>query len=128
MDVIVGIDVSMDRLDVHVLPAGESFFVGKDHAGVDELITRLREAKADIVALEATGGYEMLAAAGLSSAGLAVVVVNPAQVRSYANTLSPDRADDHGGGEPGTDGTGQGDAGEHQALACGPPARVGKPG
>ena len=69
MDVIVGIDVSKDRLDVHVLPAGDSFLVGNDHAGVDGLITRLREAKADVVALEATGGYEMLAAAGLSSAG-----------------------------------------------------------
>jgi len=87
MDVIIGIDVSKDRLDVHVLPAGDSFFVGNDHAGVDELIAGLRKAKADIVALEATGGYEMLAAAGLSSAGFGVVVVNPAQVRSYANAL-----------------------------------------
>jgi transposase len=87
MDVIVGIDVSKDRLDVHVLAAGESFFVGNDHAGLDELIPRLRAARADIVAVEATGGYEMLVAAGLSSAGLAVVVVNPAQVRSYARAL-----------------------------------------
>ena len=87
MDVIVGIDVSKDRLDVHVLPVGESFFVGNDHAGVDGLVSRLREVKAEIVALEATGGYEMLAAATLSSAGFAVVVVNPAQVRSYANAL-----------------------------------------
>ena len=87
MDVIVGIDVSKDRLDVHVQPVGESFFVGNDHAGVDGLIRRLRGAKADIVALEATGGYEMLAAASLSSAGFAVVVVNPAQVRSYAHAL-----------------------------------------
>ncbi|WP_234190770.1 IS110 family transposase [Shinella sp. NM-101] len=87
MDVIVGIDVSKERLDVHVLPAGDSFFVGNDHAGVDELARRLTRAKAGIVALEATGGYEMLAAAGLSSTGFAVVVVNPAQVRSYAHAL-----------------------------------------
>ncbi|WP_313193107.1 IS110 family transposase [Shinella zoogloeoides] len=87
MDVIVGIDVSKERLDVHVLPAGDSFFVGNDHAGVDELATRLTRAKAGIVALEATGGYEMLAAAGLTSTGFAVVVVNPAQVRSYAHAL-----------------------------------------
>ena len=87
MDVIVGIDVSKDRLDVHMLPVGDSLFVGNDHAGVDKLISRLREAKADIVALEATGGYEMLAAGALSSAGFAVVVVNPAQVRSYAHAL-----------------------------------------
>jgi transposase len=30
MDVIVGIDVSKDRLDVHVLPVEECFFVGND--------------------------------------------------------------------------------------------------
>lgn len=87
MEVIVGIDVSKDRLDVHVLPAGEAFSVDNDHAGIDALVARLSQAKADVVALEATGGYEMLAVAGLSSAGLGVVVVNPAQVRSYAHAL-----------------------------------------
>ena len=87
MEIVVGIEVSTDRLDVHVLPAGDSFFVGNDHAGVDGLVARLSSAKAGLVALEATGGFEMLAVAGLSSAGFAVVVVNPAQVRSYANAL-----------------------------------------
>ena len=87
MEIVVGIDVSKDRLDVHVLPTGDSFFVGNDHAGVDGLVARLSSAKAGLVALEATGGFEMLAVAGLSSAGFAVVVVNPAQVRSYANAL-----------------------------------------
>lgn len=87
MDIIVGIDVSKHRLDVHVAPSGDSFFVGNDHAGIDELALRLRSAGADMVALEATGGFERLAVAGLSSAGLAVIVVNPAQVRSYADAL-----------------------------------------
>ena len=87
MDVIVGIDVSKDRLDVHALPVGDSFFVNNDHAGIEALAVRLCAMNAQIVALEATGGYEMLAVADLSSAGLAVVVVNPAQVRSYANAL-----------------------------------------
>ena len=58
MDVIVGIDVSKDRLDVHVLPSAASFAVGNDDAGLDELVVRLRAVKADIVAVEATGGYE----------------------------------------------------------------------
>jgi transposase len=87
MDVVVGIDVSKDRLDVHALPVAESFFVNNDHAGIEALAVRLCGMNAQIVALEATGGYEMLAVAGLSSAGLAVIVVNPAQVRSYANAL-----------------------------------------
>ena len=37
--------------------------------------------------LEATGGYELIVAASLSSAGLPLVVVNPAQVRAYAKAL-----------------------------------------
>ncbi|RSB58428.1 IS110 family transposase [Rhizobium pisi] len=87
MDVVVGIDVSKDRLDVHVLPSGKSFAVANDDESLDGLAARLLSLKADVVALEATGGYEMLAAAALSGAGLAVIVINPAQVRAYANAL-----------------------------------------
>ncbi|MDP2731738.1 MAG: IS110 family transposase, partial [Hoeflea sp.] len=74
MDIIVGIDVSKDRLDAHVMPSGDSFFVCNDHAGIDELASRLHSAGADVAALEATGGFERLAVAGLSAAGLAVIV------------------------------------------------------
>jgi transposase len=87
MDNVVGIDVSKDRLDVHVLASGESFVVTNDHDGLDRLCARLLQDGADIVALEATGGYEMLCVAALSGAGIVVVVVNPAQVRAYAHAL-----------------------------------------
>lgn len=87
MDTIIGIDVSKDRLDVHVLPSGEAFNVGNDHAGMEVLGQRLKGLGAQVVALEATGGFERLAVAALSAAGLAVIVVNPAQVRAYANAL-----------------------------------------
>ncbi|EJJ28567.1 IS110 family transposase [Rhizobium sp. CF142] len=87
METIVGIDVSKNRLDVAVIPQGEAFAVGNDDAGIDELIGRLKAIGADAIALEATGGFETLAVAGLSSAGLTVLVVNPAQVRSYANAI-----------------------------------------
>jgi hypothetical protein len=36
----VGIDVSKDRLDVHVLPGDEAFAVARDGKGVAELIER----------------------------------------------------------------------------------------
>lgn len=85
--VIVGIDVSKDRLDVAVLPSGEAFAVGNDHAGIDRLVGRLRLLDPHVVALEATGGFELLSAATLSSAGFTVMIVNPAQVRSYAQAL-----------------------------------------
>lgn len=87
MDIIVGIDVSKDRLDIALAPSGDVFFVGNSHAGLDALVSRLKAQQADVIALEATGGFETLAVAALSSAGFAVLVVNPAQVRAYANAI-----------------------------------------
>lgn len=84
---IVGVDVSKDRLDVHVLPQGEGFAVARDAGGLDQLIERLRQGPVGLVAVEATGGFETVVAATLAAAQLPVVVVNPAQVRAYAKAL-----------------------------------------
>jgi transposase len=83
----VGTDVSQDWLDVHVLPTGERFRVGNDDAGIAELRERLARLSPERIALEATGGMERLAVAALAGAGLPVVVVNPAQVRAFADAL-----------------------------------------
>lgn len=85
--VYVGIDVSKDWLDVHVLPSGEGFRIGNDDGGIGSLKQRLCTLKPHYVALEATGGLETPCVAELSAAGLPVVVLNPAQVRSFANAL-----------------------------------------
>ena len=85
--VIVGIDVSKDRLDVHVTPSGEAFFVSNDATGIEALAARLSGLGAGLVALEATGGFEGLAAAALGAARLPVAVVNPAQVRAFADAM-----------------------------------------
>lgn len=85
--VVVGIDVSKDRLDVAILPGDEVFFVKRDAEGLDALAARLVPLSPEAVALEATGGYETVVAATLSAAGLPVVVVNPAQVRSLGRAV-----------------------------------------
>ncbi len=88
MDIIsVGIDVAKDRLDVAVRPTGEAFAVERNAAGLDRLTARLRELSPQLVALEATGGFETIAAAALALADLPVVIVNPAQVRAFAKAL-----------------------------------------
>ena len=88
MDAIyVGIDVSKDRLDVAVRPSAESFAVPRTGAGIDELAKRLTAISPLLVALEATGGFETIVAAGLAGASLPVVVVNPAQVRDFAKAV-----------------------------------------
>ncbi len=83
----VGIDVSKDRLDVFVRPSGEAFTVDRSPSGLGVLVERLAAIKPRRIALEATGGYETVVTAALAAAGLPVVVVNPAQVRSFAKAL-----------------------------------------
>jgi len=85
--IVVGIDVSKERLDVAVRPSGETFVVSRDAEGLDALIAKLTPLAPAAVAVEATGGYETVVAASLAAAGLAIVVVNPAQVRSFAQAL-----------------------------------------
>lgn len=85
--VIVGIDVSKDRLDVAVRPGGRVFQVSRDGDGIANLVEQLDRLNVKAVAVEATGGFERVVAAGLAGAGLPVVVVNPAQVRAFANAL-----------------------------------------
>jgi transposase len=88
MDMITaGIDVSKDRLDIAVRPSGEVFAVERNAAGLERLVARLRELCVHLVALEATGGFETIAAASLAAAGLPVVVVNPAQIRAFAKAI-----------------------------------------
>ncbi len=85
--VVVGIDVSKGSLDAHVLPGGESFAVPRDATGLDQLADRLAALSPRAVAVEATGGLEAVVVATLGTAGLPVVVVNPAQVRAFARAL-----------------------------------------
>jgi transposase len=88
MDTIaVGIDVSKDRLDIAIRPSGEAFAIERNAAALELLIARLREVSPEIVALEASGGYETVVTAALAAAGLPVVVVNPAQIRAFAKAI-----------------------------------------
>lgn len=80
----IGIDVSKDRLDVHVLPSEESFAVARDGEGLTGLIERLGPLTPHLVVLEATGGFELTVAAALVAAGIPLAVVNPRQIRDFA--------------------------------------------
>ena len=88
MDAIyVGIDVSKDRLDVHVRPSGETFAVTRNGKGLSELLERLCGVAPRLIAVEATGGFETIVAAAIAGAHLPLAVVNPAQVRHFAQAV-----------------------------------------
>jgi transposase len=89
--VYAGVDVSKDQLDVCVRRGepqshdeDDVFVVAHDDAGIDILVSRLVEERTVLVILEATGGFERAVVGALAAAGLAVVVVNPRQVRDFA--------------------------------------------
>jgi transposase len=83
----VGVDVSKDRLDVHIVPEGEAFAVAHDGKGLAELIERLSALRPERIGVEATGGFETIVAAALAGASLPVVIINPAQVRHFAQAV-----------------------------------------
>lgn len=85
--IYVGIDVSKDRLDVHLRPTGERRTVPRDEEGLDRLGRELTALSPRLVVLEATGGYEIAVAAALVAAGVPTAVVNPRQVRAYAKAI-----------------------------------------
>ena len=67
--IVVGIDVSKDKLDLALRPSGETFGVSRDAPGLDALIARIVPLSPTAVALEATGGFETVVAASLAAAG-----------------------------------------------------------
>ena len=82
--VTIGIDVAKAHLDVAVRPGGEQWQVPNDEAGIQALLARLQPLRPRLIVLEASGGWELLAASSLAGAGLPVAVVNPRQVRDFA--------------------------------------------
>lgn len=80
----VGIDVSKERLDVAVRPSGDRFSVSNDDEGCAQLCKRLGKLKPERIVVEATGGYESRAVYALAAAKLPVVLINPRQVRQFA--------------------------------------------
>lgn len=84
--VYIGMDVSKATLDICVSD-GETWQAANDDGAMEALCARIAALHPTLIVLEATGGYELRAAAALAAAGLPVAVVNPRQVRSYARSV-----------------------------------------
>jgi len=79
-----GLDVSKDKLDLHLWPDGVDASFDNNPAGVAGLVKRLSAGPVTLVVIEATGRYERRAALALMDAGFEVAVVNPRQPRDFA--------------------------------------------
>lgn len=89
-ETFLGIDVSKAMLELAGRRAGAPVgdlpaAIPNTDAGLTTLVPALVALAPTLIVLEATGGYERLAAATLTLAGLPVVVVNPRQVRAFGH-------------------------------------------
>jgi transposase len=80
----VGIDVGKKWLDIALWGEDAVWRVSNDEAGVTEVIERMAEVDPQLIAIEATGGYEQLAVQSMLLKGLSVAVINPTRVRALS--------------------------------------------
>jgi transposase len=85
--VSVGIDVSKAALVISAQPNGERWMAETTPAAIDATVARLIALAPTIVVVEATGGYERAIVAACAAAGVPLAVVNPRQVRAFAQAL-----------------------------------------
>lgn len=84
--VYVGVDVSKHELEYALSDREDTSMVPNTDAGVEKFVEVLGSISPALVVLEATGGFEVPAAAALAAAGIPVVVANPRQVRDFAKS------------------------------------------
>jgi transposase len=82
MKTIVGIDVSKDFLDGFSLADNASWRVPYQQSQLEALSVKLKGA--DLVVVEATGGYQQALVSHLQDNDIPVTVVNPRRVRDFA--------------------------------------------
>ena len=56
-------------------------------AGLDLLVSRLKELSPHIVALEATGGFETVVATALTATTLPIFIFNPTNILSFTKAI-----------------------------------------
>ncbi len=85
--IICGVDVSKGWLDAHILPGAASGRFANDAGGVEELASFCRKQAVELVVMEASGGCERRPFAMLWAMELPCAIVNPRQMRRFAEAM-----------------------------------------
>ena len=85
--IICGVDISSSSLQAGIGRNGAAGSFANSPEGIAALAAFCRTHQAEMVAMEATGGYEKLAFARLSEQGLPVAILNPRAVRQFADSM-----------------------------------------
>jgi transposase len=85
--IICGVDVASDSLQARVGREGAEGCFSNSEQGIAELAAFCRQHQVELVAMEASGGYERLPFALLWGQGQAVAILNPRAVRRFAEGM-----------------------------------------
>lgn len=85
--IICGVDVAAKTLDVRIAPGGPARAFANTPKGCAALAAFCRQNHVDLVALEATGGYEQQPFRLLWAAGVPCAILNARQVRRFAEAM-----------------------------------------
>lgn len=85
--IICGVDVASKSLEARIGQQGAAGSFPNNPEGVAALAAFCQAHKVELVAMEATGGYEQQAFAQLSEHGLPTAVLNPRAVRQFAQSM-----------------------------------------
>lgn len=92
--IICGVDVASRSLAARVGPDGAEAEFANNREGIAALEAFCRTHQTELIAMEATGGYEQQAFLLLSAHGLPVAILNPRQVRRFAQSVGRDEKTD----------------------------------
>jgi transposase len=88
------VDVSSSTLETRIGIEGASASFSNTAAGIGALADFCRTHRVELVAMEATGGYEQQAYALLSAQGVPVAILNPRAVRRFACSMGREEKTD----------------------------------
>jgi transposase len=85
--IICGVDIASSSLAARIGHNGAAATFANTQQGIADLAEFCQTHQVELVAMEATGGYEQRAFAQLSEHGVPVAVVNPRAVRQFAQSM-----------------------------------------
>lgn len=85
--IICGVDVASRSLEVRIGCDGSAHSFPNTAEGIAELVTFCRHQNVELVAMEATGGYERQPFSLLWAQGVPVVLLHPQAVRRFAQSM-----------------------------------------
>lgn len=83
----IGIDVSKAELVVSVYPSGHTWTSATTTDAIEQLVTTVTPLQPRLIVVEATAGYEFPVVSACAAVGLPIAVVNPRQVRAFAQAI-----------------------------------------